>query len=69
MYTVGSGPRYMICVTLFWTFRVRFSYGSVLFDSRNVQKRATKSDTSGHCLVYNGNKYRIKYVLKKVLNV
>ena len=28
----------------------RFSHGRVLFDSRNVQKRATKSDTSGHCL-------------------
>ena len=32
-WAVGSGPRYMIRVTLFW------------------QKRATKSDTSGHCLV------------------
>ena len=31
--------------------RVRFSHGRVLFDSRNVQKRATKSDTSGHCLL------------------
>ena len=41
---VGSGPRYMICV------RVRFSHGSVFSDSRNVQKRATKSDTSGHCV-------------------
>ena len=30
--------------------RVRFSHVRVLFDSRNVQKRATKSDTSGHCL-------------------
>ena len=54
---IGSGPRYMICVTLFRTlreFRVRFSHGRVLFDSRNVQKRATKSDTSGHCLRCNG---------------
>ena len=30
--------------------RVQFSYGSVFSDSCNVQKRATKSDTSGHCL-------------------
>ena len=30
--------------------RVRFSYVCVFSDSRNVQKRATKSDTSGHCL-------------------
>ena len=29
---------------------VRFSHGRVFFDSHNVQKRATKSDTSGHCL-------------------
>ena len=29
---------------------MRFSHGRVLFDSRNVQKRATKSDTLGHCL-------------------
>ena len=28
----------------------RFSHGRRFFDSRNVQKRATKSDTSGHCL-------------------
>ena len=45
---VGSGPRYKICVT----FRVRLlvSHGSVFFESRNVQKHATESDTSGHCL-------------------
>ena len=32
--------------------RTRFSHGRVFSDSRNlnVQKRATKSDTSGHCL-------------------
>ena len=30
---------------------VRFSHGSRFFDLRNVQKRATKSDTSGHCLL------------------
>ena len=30
---------------------VRFSHGRRFFDSRNVQKRATKSDTSGHCLL------------------
>ena len=28
---------------------VLFSLGRVLFDSRNVQKRGTKSDISGHC--------------------
>ena len=28
---------------------VRFSHGSVFFDSHNVQTRATKSDSSGHC--------------------
>ena len=32
--------------------RVQFSHVRVFSDSRNVQKRATKSDTSGHCLVY-----------------
>ena len=31
--------------------RTRFSHGRRFFDSRNVQKRATKSDTSGHCLL------------------
>ena len=30
--------------------RVRTSHLRVLFDLRNVQKRATKSDTLGHCL-------------------
>ena len=30
--------------------RVQFSHVRVFSDSRNVQKRATKSDTSGHCL-------------------
>ena len=30
--------------------RVLFSHGRGFFDSRNVQKCATKSDTSGHCL-------------------
>ena len=30
---------------------VRFSLGRVFSDSRNVQKQATKSDTSGHCLL------------------
>ena len=58
-HTLGSGPRYMIRVTLFCTLResentVEFSHvrASVFSDSRNVQKRATKSDTSGHCLPY-----------------
>ena len=32
-------------------FRVRFSHGRVFFYSCNVQKRATKSDTSAHCLI------------------
>ena len=30
---------------------VGFLHGSRFFDTRNVQKRETKSDTSGHCLV------------------
>ena len=55
---LGSGLRLMICVTLFCTlrkselhaFRVQFSHVRVFSDSRNVQKRATRSDTSGHCL-------------------
>ena len=33
------------------TKRVQFSHVHVFSDSRNVRKRATKSDTSGHCLV------------------
>ena len=41
--TLGSGQRYMICVTLFCTL---FSHGSRFFDSHNVQKRATM--TRGH---------------------
>ena len=32
-------------------FHVRFSHVRVFSDLRNVQKRATKSDTSGHCLL------------------
>ena len=31
--------------------RVLFSHGSVFFYLCNVQKRATKSDTLGHCLL------------------
>ena len=31
----------------------------VFFDSRNVQKRATKSDTSGHCLQDQGQLYLV----------
>ena len=60
-WSIGSGPRYMIRVTLFCTihtdmrelyaFRVQFSHVRVFSDSRIVQKRATKSDTSGHCLL------------------
>ena len=30
---------------------VQFSYVRIFSDSHNVQKRATKSDTSGHCLL------------------
>ena len=47
----------MIRITLFCTLResknlrpcenVRFSHGSRFFDSHNIQKRATKSDTLG----------------------
>ena len=54
---VGSGPRYMICVTLFCTLhasentRICENCMQNACDSlHNVQKRATKSDTSGHCL-------------------
>ena len=32
-------------------FRVQFSHVRVFSDSRNLQKRATKSDTSDHCLL------------------
>ena len=31
--------------------RVRFSHVRMFFDWSNVQKRATKSDTLGHCLI------------------
>ena len=48
-------------------FRVRFVHILVLFDLRNVQKLATKSDTSGHCLPCNSNSEA--YILMKwVLN-
>ena len=58
---LGSGLTYMICVTLFCTLSksknllpckngMRFLNGSRFFDLHNVQKHATKSDTSGHCL-------------------
>ena len=40
-------------------FRVRFSHVRVFSDSRNVQKRATKSETSGHCLsMTDTNRYK-----------
>ena len=54
---LGSGPRYMICVTLFctlresentWTCENRKRFAC---DSRKVQNSATKSDTSGLCLL------------------
>ena len=63
---LGSGLRYVICVTHFCTlreseelhidmrelhaFRVQFAHVRVFSDSSNLQKRATKSDTLGHCL-------------------
>ena len=43
--------------------RTRFSHGRRLFDSCNVQKRATKSDTSCHCLILTGQKLIIVYAL------
>ena len=54
--------RFLICVARFCTMcelkklrpcenSSRFSQSYRFFDSCNVQKRATKSDTSGHCLV------------------
>ena len=46
---ISSSSRCMICVTLFCT---RFLHGRWFFDSCNVQKHATKSHTSGHCLVW-----------------
>ena len=40
---VGSGPKYMIRVTLFSTLkRVQFSHVRVFSDSRNVQKSVTR---------------------------
>ena len=74
---LGSGPRYMICVTLFCTLResqntrpcenstrnacdsrIALCFGNACdfriwpcVFSRNMQKFATKSDASGHCLV------------------
>ena len=58
---LGSGPRYIIRVTRFCTSlhcarkRVQFLHVCVFSDSPNVQKRATKSETLGHCLVGIGN--------------
>ena len=37
-------------VARFCSKRVQFSHVRVFSDSRNVQKRATKTDTSGHCI-------------------
>ena len=42
---------YDLCHT--FSFRVQFLHQSVFSDSRNVQKHVTKSDTAGHCLLYN----------------
>ena len=50
-----ESPRYMK--------HVRFSHIRVFFDSRNVQKHSTKSDTLGHCLVHS-----ISSCLCRVLN-
>ena len=47
---VGSGPRYMIRGTLFCTLRESENTRTCENCTRFVQKRATKSDTSGHCL-------------------
>ena len=33
---------------------LQFSQGNVFFYLSNLQKRATKSDTSGHCLLISG---------------
>ena len=43
---------YDSCHSFLHAFRVQFSHVRVFSDSRNVQKRATKSDTSGHCLPF-----------------
>ena len=43
--------------------RVRFLHGRVLFDSRNAQKCATKSDTSGHCLALSTAKKISSYLI------
>ena len=49
----GQWPEvYDLCHTFLHAFRVQFSHVRVFSDSRNVQKRATKSDTSGHCLTH-----------------
>ena len=55
-------PSYFYCLCFFrklWIEnvrlcenRVRFTHGRTFFNSRNVQKRATKSDTSGPCLLF-----------------
>ena len=39
------------------TKRVLFSHVSVFSDYHNVQKRATISDTSGHCLMLRSNDF------------
>ena len=47
--SIGSGPRYMICATLFHVLHVaRVRKHTAMRESH--AKRATKSDTSGHCL-------------------
>ena len=52
---LGSGPRYTICVTLFCTLResknLRPRENRTRFSKTITQKRATNSDTSGHCLL------------------
>ena len=52
-WAIGTIPvsplRYIAAGPPFTVRRVRFSHVRVFSDSRNVQKHATKSDTSGHC--------------------
>ena len=71
---LGSGPRYMICVTVFCKLQSQTTHGHVRIarETRailsrqcvvwlcNVQKGATKSDTSGHCLIHTAEEMRYK---------
>ena len=48
--------------------RVRFSHVRVCFDSPNVQKRATKSDTSGHCLMFGSLSFVLMHAIELYLS-